>query len=105
MADDFDVRVEARDNEVWVVPVGELDLGVATELRESLDLALRTDAHEIVIDLRELALIDSTGLGVVVDACTAQEGRPPVSLVPGSEHVQRVFNITGLASRLPFRSA
>ncbi|HEV2752347.1 MAG TPA: STAS domain-containing protein [Solirubrobacteraceae bacterium] len=104
-ADEFDVRVEAHDREVWVVPVGELDLGVAPELRESLDLALSTDAREVVIDLRELELIDSTGLGVIVDACTTQEGRPPVSLVPGSEHVQGVFNITGLASRLPFRSA
>ena len=100
--EDFDVRVEARDREVWVVPVGELDVDTATELQESLGLALRSDAATIVLDLRELAFMDSTGLRVIIEACSAKDG-PPVSLVAGPEPVQAVFNVTGLATELPFR--
>ena len=102
VGEDFDVRVEARDREVWVVPVGELDAGTAMELQESLSLALRSDAAAVVLDLRELAFLDSTGLKVIIEACTAKGG-PPVSLVPGPEPVQAVFNVTGLAAELPFR--
>ncbi|HEV2820011.1 MAG TPA: STAS domain-containing protein [Solirubrobacteraceae bacterium] len=102
LEEDFDVRVEARDAEVWVAPVGELDLNTAVELEESLDLALRSDAVAIVLDLRELAFLDSTGLRVIIEACSAKDG-PPVSLVPGPESVQAVFNVTGLATELPFR--
>jgi anti-anti-sigma factor len=100
--EDFDVRVEARDREVWVVPVGELDVDTATELQESLGLALRSDAATIVLDLRELVFMDSTGLRVIIEACSAKDG-PPVSLVAGPEPVQAVFNVTGLATELPFR--
>jgi anti-anti-sigma factor len=100
--EDFDVRVEARDREVWVVPVGELDLDTAVELQESLGLAVRSDAAAVVLDLRELAFLDSTGLRVIIEACSAKGG-PPVSLVPGPEPVQAVFNVTGLATELPFR--
>ncbi|MDQ3769840.1 MAG: STAS domain-containing protein [Actinomycetota bacterium] len=102
LGEDFDVRVEAREPELWVVPVGELDLETAVELQESLDLALRSDATAVVLDLRELAFLDSTGLRVIIEACSAREG-PPVSLVPGPEPVQAVFNVTGLATELPFR--
>jgi len=96
------VRVEARDGEVWVVPVGELDVDTAAELQESLGLALRSDAATLVLDLRELAFLDSTGLRVIIETCTAKDG-PPVALVPGPEPVQAVFNVTGLATELPFR--
>ena len=102
LGEEFDVRVEARDPEVWVVPVGELDLDTAVELEESLGLALRSDAAAVVLDLRELAFLDSTGLKVIIEACSAKEG-PSVSLVPGPEPVQAVFNVTGLATELPFR--
>lgn len=85
-----------------MVPVGELDLDTAVELQESLDLALRSDAAAVVLDLRELDFLDSTGLKVIIEACAAKEG-PPVSLVAGPEPVQAVFNVTGLATQLPFR--
>jgi anti-anti-sigma factor len=100
--EDFDVRVEARDREVWVVPVGELDLDTAVELQESLSLAVRSDAAAVVLDLRELAFLDSIGLRVIIEACSAKDD-PPVSLVAGPEPVQAVFNVTGLATELPFR--
>lgn len=100
----FDVAIEARGDELWVLPTGDLDLAAAPDLRESLSLALRSDARAIVVDLRGLDFLDSGGLRVLVDACTGPDaGR--VSLVPGNERVRAVFVLSGLDRRLAFREA
>ena len=100
----FDVVIEARGDELWVLPTGDLDLAAAPDLRESLSLALRSDARAIVVDLRGLDFLDSAGLRVLVDACTGPDaGR--VSLVPGNERVRAVFVLSGLDRRLAFRDA
>jgi anti-anti-sigma factor len=100
----FDVAIEARGDELWVLPTGDLDLAAAPDLGESLSLALRSDARAIVVDLRGLDFLDSAGLRVLVDACTGPDaGR--VSLVPGNERVHAVFVLSALDRRLAFREA
>jgi len=98
----FDVSLEARDDELWVLPTGDLDLGSAEELDEALALALRSAATAVVVDLRGLDFLDSTGLRVLVTACAGPDGRR-VALIPGNEHVQHVLRVSGLSSELPFR--
>ena len=103
-AEPFDCRLEARDGEAWVIPTGDLDVAAAPELDESLSLALRSDAEKVVIDLRELQFLDSTGLRSIVEATRADDG-PPVALVRGNDHVQRIFAVAGLVDQMPWREA
>lgn len=98
------VDLEARAGEVWVLPRGELDLDTSEELEHALSIALASEADRVVVDLRGLELLDSTGLRVIVAACTGPDG-PRVQLVPGGAAVQAVFNVSGLAAELPFRPA
>jgi anti-sigma B factor antagonist len=98
------VDLEARTGEVWVIPVGELDLDTAEELEQSLSIALASEAERVVVDLRGLEFMDSAGLRVIVAACTGPDGQR-LQLVPGTEAVQGVFNVSGLAAELPFRPA
>jgi anti-anti-sigma factor len=98
------VELEARAGEVWILPAGELDLDTVEELEQALSIALASEAERVVIDLRGLELIDSSGLRSIVSACTGPEGAR-MSLVPGNDAVQRVFNVSALAAELPFRSA
>jgi anti-anti-sigma factor len=100
----FDVDVQARGDELWVLPTGDLDIASAPELDEALGLALRSDAAAVVIDLRGLELMDSTGLRVLVGACFGDDGHR-VALVPGGEHVSTVLRVSGLEDRLRFRPA
>jgi anti-sigma B factor antagonist len=102
MVDEFEVDIEARDGDLWVLPRGELDLAGAPELREALLLALASDANAIVVDLRGLDLLDSTGLRVLLEA-QAGEGGERISFVQGNEMIQGVFRISGLLDELPFR--
>lgn len=103
MLEEFEAELEVRGDELWVLPSGDLDIGGAPELTETLRLALASDAGAIVVDLRGLGMLDSTGLRALIEA-HAGEGGERISFVPGSEHVQGVLRLSGLLDELPFRS-
>jgi anti-sigma B factor antagonist len=102
MLDEFQADISVRGEELWVLPRGDLDIAGAPELEETLSLAMASDAKSIVIDLRGLEFVDSTGLRVLAQAPMA-EGGERITFVPGNEHVQSVFRIAGLVDELPFR--
>jgi anti-sigma B factor antagonist len=102
--DDFVVDLQARGEELWVVPRGDLDLVATPELRESLELALRSDAAAVVVDLRGLDFLDSTGLKALVEAHAGPDGHR-VTFVRGNEIVDQVLQVTHLDGELRFRPA
>jgi anti-anti-sigma factor len=104
MSDPFECDLEARGEDVWVLPVGDLDLAATVEFEEALALALASDARSIVVDLRGLDLLDSSGLRALLQACSA-EGGERLGFVQGNEMVQAVLRISGLLDELPFRPA
>ena len=99
----FTIRC-ARDDERYVVaPVGELDLASAPALERELRRVEASDVREIVLDLGSVEFIDSTGLQPVVHAHARTEHHSKrLTILPGPDAVQRCFEISGLASRLPF---
>jgi anti-anti-sigma factor len=83
---------------------GELDVAGAALLEHELDrVAADHDASGLVLDLRELEFMDSTGLRLMVlaDDRARAEGRR-LWLVRGKPDVQRVFEITRMTDRLAF---
>jgi anti-sigma B factor antagonist len=62
--------LEVTDGEGGIVIAlsGELDLATAPELWAAMDTALAAGRRDLVLDLTELAFVDSTGLGVFVRA-------------------------------------
>jgi anti-sigma B factor antagonist len=96
-------RVEVRDNDrAAVVTVsGELDLASSPAFEEELDRVISSEAPVVVIDLRELEFMDSTGLSVLIRAHQrAEERGQRFGLVRGSQQVQRLLSLTGVADRL-----
>ena len=94
-----------RDGSVAIVaPTGELDLSGATILEAELDrLAADPELAGIVLDLRGLEFLDSSGLRLVVLAdMQAREAGRRFSLIRGNETVHRVFEITRMSERLDF---
>jgi len=94
-----------RDGTVAVVaPKGELDLSGATVLEAELDrLAEEPELGSVVLDLRGLEFMDSSGLRLVVLAdMRAREVGRTFALVRGTETVHRVFEITRMSERLEF---
>jgi anti-sigma B factor antagonist len=87
-----------------ITATGELDLSGAALLESELErLAEEPELATVVLDLRGLQFMDSSGLRLVVlaDMQARESGRRFV-LVRGTETVHRVFEITRMSERLDF---
>lgn len=98
---DFDVVVRRDGERAVVVPDGELDIATVPRLQAAMRDV--DDAAEVVLDLRGLRFLDTSGLRAVIeeDHLAADAGRR-LSVVRGSASVQRVFELAGVSDRLPF---
>ena len=82
----------------WVNVVGELDLATAPELARTLHESQQL-AHLTVLDLRELAFMDCSGVHAIVNASilARKHGRRLI-LVRGRPDIYRMFTLTGSTS-------
>jgi anti-sigma B factor antagonist len=94
-----DVR-RAGESVVVVVPVGEIDLSTVEEVRS----LLREHEHgTLVLDLRGVEFLDSSGLTMILEQHRrAEHNGYEFVLTRGPDRVQRLFDITGLMHRLTF---
>jgi anti-anti-sigma factor len=97
----FAVDVQQRDDVAIVRPHGELDLATVDTLGAALD-GIET-APRLVLDLRGLSFIDSTGLRLMValDQRARRDGFQLTLLAPAPP-IDRAIQICGLDQTLPF---
>ena len=89
------------DEMVRLALAGEFDLSNAAQLEDALKEIERERPPLLVLDLRELTFMDSTGLRVMVSAdARARDDSRRLVVVQGPESVHRVFRITGLDDHL-----
>jgi len=72
---------------------GEIDLANAPEFSAQLKVAMESDGRGLILDLRELWYIDSSGIKSIFNA--RQSGRRIV-LAGVAPHVKRILTIAGL---------
>lgn len=101
MQNDFRVDVRAEGRATIIAVIGELDLASSPELEQQLEQVWRSDADQLVLDLRGLEFMDSTGLSIIVGAHqrVTETGRR-LSVVKGPPQVQRLLDLTGVSERL-----
>ena len=84
---------------------GELDVVTSEQAQRALEDALGADqsGQRLVIDLRDLRFIDSTGIRLLLrwDAASRADGFS-VELVQGPEQIQRIFELVGLQRHFSF---
>jgi anti-sigma B factor antagonist len=97
----FQLEVRTEEAATVIAVSGELDLASSPALQEELDRAQNANARLLIIDLRGLDFMDSTGLSVLVRAHQRadEEGRQ-LAMVKGPQQVQRLLSLTGVADRL-----
>jgi anti-anti-sigma factor len=93
---DFDLTVAREEGATRLTLRGELDLGTAAQLERAL-----ADADgDVVLDLRGLTFMDSTGVRVLLEA--AESGGPGLRMVPPASGDARVtIDQAGIAPLLP----
>jgi anti-sigma B factor antagonist len=76
----------------WVRVTGQLDIATGPELARMLGRA-EESSQRVVLDLRQVTFIDSSGLRVILNASVrAQAARCRLVLVRGPSQVDRVFH-------------
>jgi anti-anti-sigma factor len=100
----FAVESSEDGSSVAVALFGELDLGTVDVLRAELDrLTADGRALELIIDLRELEFLDSTGLHLLLrlnSECRERGGS--LGLIRGCPAVQKLFEVTGTDAHFNF---
>lgn len=90
----FNVETFERNGLTFVEVEGELDLSTSPRLAAALD-ALAGDDRRIVLDLRSLRFMDSTGLALILRFHQrAKDNSYDLVVVRGPESVDRVFQVT-----------
>lgn len=83
----------------WVRVAGELDLATAPLLEQTLRRA--EVRPRVVLDLRELAFIDCSGIGAIIQASNrARRTSRQLVIVRGRPAVDRVLTLTGASDVL-----
>ena len=102
--EEFSISASERDGALHVSLRGELDLATAPQLEELLDARLGSGG-EVLIDLRGLQFMDSSGVRVLV-AGHAQASRAGTLLrlvrPDAGNPVAKIIEVSGLDSELHF---
>jgi anti-anti-sigma factor len=101
MQSNFAVDTHTTEGALTLVLSGELDLVAAPALERAMADQAQTDLDVIVIDLRRLDFMDSTGLHMVLRIQqSAHDAGRRFALIRGPDQVQRLFDLTGLTETL-----
>jgi anti-sigma B factor antagonist len=88
--------LDRRDGAVIVSLAGELDLYNAEEVRKALLDTLADGPEVLVVDLEAVTFIDSTALGVLIEARSRMEDRGGFRLAAPGLEVRRALEVSGL---------
>jgi len=97
----LDVTTEQRGDQLRIALAGELDIVNAPNLEDKL-AAIEADAADtLILDLRDLDFIDSTGLRALIAANErARSAGRRLVVVRGAKAVDRLLALTQLDQRL-----
>jgi len=92
--------IERANNAVVVRLTGELDLYNAPEIRTALFELCAEQPERIVVDLSQVDFVDSTALGVLIEARTKLARRQSFLLASPGLETHRALTISGLDRHL-----
>jgi anti-anti-sigma factor len=97
--------VEARGDAVVVHLRGELDLYSAEELRAALANAIASAPSRIVVEMSDVAFMDSTAFSVLLEARSKLGDTGELLLAGPQIDTRRALQVSGLDRRLPVHAS
>lgn len=91
--------IDRTNGSVVVRLAGELDLYNADEVRAALTRALDGAPDRIVVDMSQVEFIDSTALGILIEA-RSRLGRTRIALAAPQIETRRALQVSGLDRHL-----
>lgn len=78
---------------------GELDLATVPQVQAAVERHCR-GRRVLVIDLRALEFMDSSGIHLMMQLQGRQDGTAVAFVAPAEQHVSRLFDMTGVRATL-----
>jgi anti-sigma B factor antagonist len=88
--------IDRSDASIVVRLAGELDLYNAQAVREALLACCEEAPDRLIVDLSDVKFIDSTALGVLIEARTRMQNRRGFLLASPGLETRRALEISGL---------
>ncbi len=102
----FTCDVQPERDRARVVLAGELDMATVEPLEREVDSLVDSGFRRVVLDLRGLTFLDSSGLHYLLTlARRASHDGLRLELIQGGDDVRRLFELTGTEGALPFVEA
>jgi anti-sigma B factor antagonist len=99
----FGTMLEPHRETIVVKAKGEIDTLTAGQLGEQLHELLDAGFKRVVLDLRAVDFIDSTGLRAILEMHAAsRHSGVKFALIQGPAEARRVFEVTGAGAALEF---
>jgi anti-sigma B factor antagonist len=103
---DLSLSTRAEGGRTVVEVAGEIDVYTAPKLREQLADLVDAGRNDIVVDMRGVEFLDSTGLGVLVGGLKRiRQNDGSMQLVCTQERILKIFRITGLTKVFPIHDS
>ncbi len=98
------IEERADGDQRTLLLTGELDIAGAAPLEQTVARLCREGVKEVVLDLRELSFLDSIGFrAILASKALCEEYECDFFLTRARAPVQRLFDVTGVLRKLPFR--
>lgn len=101
MSDDlpsFAMEVRPDGQRIVVKPIGELDLITVLGVREQIQELLNDGWRDVIVDLRAVTFMDSSGVHLLLDTRRAvAEHHAELAIVDGTQPVKQVLELTGVS--------
>jgi len=97
----FVIDQQENDEEYVFYLTGELDLSVAPQLRSALEAIVNQVEKPLILNLKGLKYIDSTGIGIIISVLKIRDELNAgftVREIPPS--IKRLFDLTGISGYL-----
>ncbi|MEH6904629.1 anti-sigma factor antagonist [Neobacillus drentensis] len=97
----MDIKVDKQhsNGKTFVFVAGEIDAYTAPKLREELLPLAEEQNQSLIVSLKDVSYIDSTGLGVFIGLFKLiMKNDGELKLVDLSDRLERLFQITGLSN-------
>ena len=99
--DNFRVDVRSEDRAIVFAVAGELDLATSPTLEQEMERVRDADVDLLIVDLRDLRFMDSTGLHARVKAHKqAHDAGRRFAVVQGGAQIERLLDLTGVGDLL-----
>ncbi|MEF2246766.1 MULTISPECIES: STAS domain-containing protein [unclassified Paenibacillus] len=101
----FQIRQEETDTAYVLHVSGDLDLAVVQQFRAALGPIVKQEDKALILNLKNLTYIDSTGIGIIVSILKIRDGlHAPFIVQDIPPSIKRLFHLTGISGYLTERT-